>query len=137
MFNKFKLVRITSIVLLVIIINSNNIIKTNADTSSQVWIKTYGYTTSQDIAYDIVIDNPPFSKIKDICVKLKELDKLVETLNKDNVSKGIDKVTSIRGYALPALRDFIQNLGWGAFKDSLRDLIKDKENYKWKDYYRR
>ena len=25
--------------------------------------------------YDIIIDNPPFSKIKDICVKLKELDK--------------------------------------------------------------
>lgn len=25
--------------------------------------------------YDILIDNPPFSKIKDICIKLKELDK--------------------------------------------------------------
>tara|TARA_R110000737_G_scaffold157324_1_gene185838 strand:+ start:4502 stop:4981 length:480 start_codon:yes stop_codon:yes gene_type:complete len=25
--------------------------------------------------YDIMIDNPPFSKIKDICFKLKELDK--------------------------------------------------------------
>ena len=25
--------------------------------------------------YDIVIDNPPFSKMRDICVKLKELDK--------------------------------------------------------------
>tara|TARA_R110000824_G_scaffold76335_1_gene193402 strand:- start:7096 stop:7566 length:471 start_codon:yes stop_codon:yes gene_type:complete len=26
-------------------------------------------------AYDIIIDNPPFSKLKDICNKLKELDK--------------------------------------------------------------
>jgi len=25
--------------------------------------------------YDIVIDNPPFSKMKDICIRLKELDK--------------------------------------------------------------
>jgi hypothetical protein len=25
--------------------------------------------------YDIIIDNPPFSKMKDICFKLKELDK--------------------------------------------------------------
>ena len=25
--------------------------------------------------YDIIIDNPPFSKMKDICYKLKELDK--------------------------------------------------------------
>ncbi len=25
--------------------------------------------------YDIVVDNPPFSKMKDICKKLKELDK--------------------------------------------------------------
>ena len=25
--------------------------------------------------YDIIIDNPPFSKFKDICIKLKELDK--------------------------------------------------------------
>ena len=25
--------------------------------------------------YDIIIDNPPFSKIRDICTKLKELDK--------------------------------------------------------------
>jgi len=25
--------------------------------------------------YDIIIDNPPFSKFKDICIRLKELDK--------------------------------------------------------------
>ena len=25
--------------------------------------------------YDLIIDNPPFSKIKDICLKLKEIDK--------------------------------------------------------------
>jgi hypothetical protein len=25
--------------------------------------------------YDLVIDNPPFSKMKDICIRLKELDK--------------------------------------------------------------
>jgi len=25
--------------------------------------------------YDIIVDNPPFSKIKDICIRLKELDK--------------------------------------------------------------
>ena len=25
--------------------------------------------------YDIIVDNPPFSKMKDICIKLKELDK--------------------------------------------------------------
>ena len=25
--------------------------------------------------YDILIDNPPFSKMKDICIKLKEIDK--------------------------------------------------------------
>ena len=25
--------------------------------------------------YDIIVDNPPFSKMKDICAKLKELDK--------------------------------------------------------------
>ena len=25
--------------------------------------------------YDIVIDNPPFSKMKDICIRLKEIDK--------------------------------------------------------------
>ena len=25
--------------------------------------------------YDIIVDNPPFSKMKDICIRLKELDK--------------------------------------------------------------
>ena len=25
--------------------------------------------------YDIIVDNPPFSKLKDICIRLKELDK--------------------------------------------------------------
>ena len=25
--------------------------------------------------YDIVVDNPPFSKIKEICIRLKEIDK--------------------------------------------------------------
>ena len=31
----------------------------------------FGYTPE----YDIIVDNPPFSKMKEICTKLKELDK--------------------------------------------------------------
>ena len=32
----------------------------------------FSYTPNN---YDIIVDNPPFSKMKDICIRLKELDK--------------------------------------------------------------
>ena len=71
------------------------IIKPYIPTDKKIWSPFYCDGTQKDIfndmgfdiihqdndffsytpEYDIVIDNPPFSKKRDICIKLKELDK--------------------------------------------------------------
>ena len=44
--------------------------------------------------YDIVVDNPPFSKMKDICIRLKELDKpfILVAFNKVLLMKWFQKL---------------------------------------------
>jgi len=56
--------------------------------------------------YDIIVDNPPFSKWKEVCKKLKELDKPFIII-------GFSKVFLLKGF---------QNL----FKDHLQIIIPNK-----------